>query len=190
MIPSVRARSASEGWRRRTRVATMLASMCALPSCASHNRHTGEHIETARQAISRTLDELHAAAARADEDDYFALFAPNAVFLGTDDSERWTVEEFRAYAHPFFSQGRGWTYTPVERHVAFSRDGETAWYDEKLDNVKWGRCRGSGVLVKTSGGWKVAQYNLTVPIPNDLLPEIAERIKTFESQRSLDSRPR
>jgi hypothetical protein len=52
-----------------------------------------------------------------------------------------------------------------------------------LVNEKWGVCRGSGVLVRSSSGgeWKIAQYNLSVPIPNDLLPGVAEQIKAFES---------
>ena len=28
----------------------------------------------------------------------------------------------------------------------------------------------------SSGEWKVAQFNLTVPIPNDMLADMAERI--------------
>jgi len=30
-----------------------------------------------------------------------------------------------------------------------------------------GTCRGSGVLEKTSNGWKIKQYVLSVTIPND-----------------------
>lgn len=129
--------------------------------------------------VARVLDALHDAAAKADEDRYFSLFAKDGIFLGTDDTERWTVDQFRAYAHPFFSQGKGWTYTVAERFIDFSEDGRTAWFDERLDNAKWGRCRGSGVLVKRGNEWKIAQYNLLVPIPNDLLPEVAGRIKEF-----------
>ena len=44
-------------------------------------------------AISQTLDQLHAAAAKADGKAYFDLFAPDAVFIGTDVSERWTMDQ-------------------------------------------------------------------------------------------------
>lgn len=131
-------------------------------------------------AVASVLDSLHDAASKADEARYFALFAPGAIFYGTDDAERWTVEQFRAYAHPYFSRGQGWTYTVADRAVFFSEGGRTAWFDERLDNAKWGRCRGSGVLTRHANEWKIEQYNLTVPVPNDLLPEVAARIKAFE----------
>lgn len=139
----------------------------------------------AEQSVALVLNSLHDAASKADEARYFRNFAHNAVFLGTDDTERWTVEQFRAYTHPFFAKGQGWTYTVVERYVYVSYDSSIAWFDERLDNAKWGRCRGSGVLVGDSGeGWKIVQYNLTVPIPNELLPEVAGRIKEFEAERA------
>ncbi len=157
-------------------------ALALLGACATPDRGLAP---AARQvAVSSVLDSLHDAAAKADEDRYFSLFAKDGIFLGTDDTERWTVEQFRAYAHPYFSQGKGWTYTVAERFVYFSRDGQTAWFDERLDNAKWGRCRGSGVLVKRGGGWKIEQYNLLVPIPNDLLPEVAGRIKEFEAEKA------
>ncbi len=56
-------------------------------------------------AIAKTLDALHAAASKPDEARYFALFAPGAVFIGTDATERWTIEEFRSYAHARFATG-------------------------------------------------------------------------------------
>jgi len=72
----------------------------------------------------------------ADLEGYFELFTPEAVFLGTDPGERWSVEEFRAYAEPLFRQGRGWTYRPAERHVVVASGGGTAWFDELLVNEK------------------------------------------------------
>lgn len=163
--------------------------------CTHQHRIGDEDLALAHRMVSETLDRFHNAAANAAEGDYFSLFAPDGVFIGTDDSERWTVEQFRSYAHPFFSQGKGWTYTSVDRHIEISSDGRTAWFDEQLENSKWGRCRGSGVLVPRAvcGGferwrhqvpmaWAIAQYNLTVPIPNDLLPEVAERIRAFEAK--------
>ena len=130
------------------------------------------------------LDDWHRAAAAADEARYFRHFAPNAVFLGTDATERWTVEEFRRYAHPYFAKGKAWSFKPVERHIAFSPDDSVAWFDEKLDTPSLGPSRGSGVLVREKGAWKIAQYNLTVPIPNDLMKEVKDRIEEYEKGRS------
>jgi ketosteroid isomerase-like protein len=127
--------------------------------------------------ISAVLDDWHAAAAAADEGRYFGHFEAGAVFLGTDGTERWTVDEFRRYAHPYFAKGKAWSFRAVQRHIAFSPDGNVAWFDEDLQTPNLGPSRGSGVLVKTPEGWKITQYNLSVPIPNALMKEIKERIE-------------
>jgi ketosteroid isomerase-like protein len=134
--------------------------------------------EADRANVDQVLDSLHDAAARADETRYFALFAPDAVFLGTDATERWSLEQFRAYAHPIFSQGRGWTYIVQQRYTSFGPGGRTAWFDESLTNAKLGLCRGSGALVKGDDGeWRIVQYNLTIPVPNDLAEEVVKMIR-------------
>ena len=138
--------------------------------------------DDATVAIGEVLDAFHDAASRADGALYFSLFAEGAVFIGTDATERWTVDELRAFAEPYFSKGRGWTYTKTERHVYVSDNGETAWFDEMLWNDNYGTCRGTGVLRLTGDGWKFVQYNLTIPIPNDLARDFADRIKKFEEQ--------
>lgn len=133
--------------------------------------------------VTDVLNRFHRAAARADAKDYFGLFAPDAVFIGTDATERWTIDQFRAYAEPHFSKGKGWLYVPRERHVAFSADGRVAWFDELLDSPGYGASRGTGVLLKTDAGWRLAQYALTFPIPNELAKELTARIKAFEAER-------
>jgi hypothetical protein len=115
--------------------------------------------------VTRVLDAWHAAAARADEEAYFALIAEQGVFLGTDATERWDKPAFRAYAHPHFAKGKAWTFHATARHVTVA--GEVAWFDEDLATERLGPARGSGVLVREAGGWKVALYDLSIPIPND-----------------------
>jgi len=132
-----------------------------------------------RDRVSAVLDALHAKASEADFDGYFDLYADEAVFLGTDATERWPRDAFMAYTKPRFDTGTGWTYTLIERHVTIAPGGQTAWFDERLDNASIGESRGSGVLVRQDGEWKIAQYNLTVPIPNDLLRGVAEEIRAF-----------
>ncbi len=127
------------------------------------------------------LDDLHLAASEADEVRYFGHFAEGAVFLGTDASERWSVEQFRAYAHPHFAAGKGWTYKATERHLRLSPDGETAWFDERLYNEKYGEVRGSGVLVR-DGRWRVAQYNLSFPIPNGIALDVIKMIRATKPE--------
>ena len=131
-----------------------------------------------RMSVDQTLDRFHNAAANADEKAYFDCFAPEGVFIGTDAKERWDVQAFRAFAHPYFAQGKGWTYRATERHVELSPSRDVAWFDELLQNEKLGTCRGSGVLQLIGGEWKVAQYNLSIPIPNDRAGEVVELIRS------------
>ncbi|PHS21971.1 MAG: hypothetical protein COA84_14525 [Robiginitomaculum sp.] len=140
----------------------------------------GAAMET--EKIDKVLNNLHEFAAKADGDAYFDLYANDAIFLGTDASERWTKAQFQAYALPFFSRGKGWRYTARERHIMLSPMGNMAWFDEMLDSENYGTSRGTGVLVRTKTGWKISQYNLTFPIPNDLADEITAKIKAFEKK--------
>ena len=134
-------------------------------------------------AIAHVLDQLHDAAAEADGVRSFNLFAPNAVFLGTDATERWPIDEFRSYAMKRFETGIGWTYHVRERHVYLDDDANTAWFDEVLHNDKYGECRGTGVLVKLKGAWKIVQYNLTIPIPNEIALDVVEMIRRQETRK-------
>ena len=133
-------------------------------------------------AVAAVLDDLHEAASEADGERYFNLYADNAIFLGTDITERWTIDAFKAYAQARFDQGQGWTYVPQSRHIYFSPDGNTAWFDEIVRNERFGDTRGSGVLVKVEDQWKVAQYHLTLPIPNALIYKVVEMIEAQEEQ--------
>ena len=134
----------------------------------------------AEAAVAAVIDELHRAASTGDGQRYFDLFAPGAVFFGTDASERWTLEEFRAYALRRFEEGATWTYHVTTRHVFVSGDGSTAWFDEALHNAKYGVCRGTGVLVRIGGDWRIAQYNLTIPIPNEIALDVVKMIRQLE----------
>lgn len=130
-----------------------------------------------RAAVAALLDDWHDAAADADEARYFGAMAPEFVFLGTDATERWDREAFRTFAHPYFEKGKAWTFVPRDRFVILSPAGDVAWFDEKLDSASYGECRGTGVVRRVNGAWKVAHYNLTIPIPNDLAKSVVEMIR-------------
>jgi hypothetical protein len=132
--------------------------------------------QPATKAVDSVLDDWHRAAATADEARYFGHFASNGVFMGTDATERWTVAEFRQWAKEPFQRRSAWDFHPRNRHVSFSADGATAWFDEMLDTPNLGVCRGSGVLVLEGGKWKIAQYNLSVPIPNSIVSALVKEI--------------
>ena len=151
-----------------------LALCLALTACSATGFSSGLD---PRIEIDLVLDDFHRAAAQADGERYFDHFAEDAVFYGTDATERWSVEELMEYADPHFSQGRGWKYNATERNIFVSRSGDTAWFDERLMNEKYGEVRGSGVLVFERGEWRIAQYNLAIPVPNALAADLVERIR-------------
>jgi hypothetical protein len=128
-----------------------------------------------RKTIDAALDDFHDAAARADEDRYFAHFAPDGVFLGTDAAERWDVAAFRAYAHQYFARGKAWSFRAVRRAVTVR--GDVSWFDEDLETQNLGPARGSGVLTLRDGKWLVEQYVLSITVPNDRFPAVRDLLK-------------
>lgn len=167
-------------------IAVVLIVAC-LPQCSC-----GAPKSEASQDVIAMLDRLHSAASHADFSGYFDCFAPDGVFLGTDATERWSVDEFRAFCKPYFDKGQGWTYVPRKeaRHVTISSDGSFAWFDELLDNAKYGECRGTGALRLGSDTpaepkrWRIVQYHLSIPIPNAKAADIVALIKASDPAAS------
>jgi hypothetical protein len=133
------------------------------------------------QQVAAVLDDWHQAASVADEGRYFQHFAVNGIFMGTDATERWTAAEFRSWAKPYFDRKKAWSFKARDRHIDFSPDGKIAWFDEMLDTPNMGVCRGSGVLIlsgpESQRDWKIAQYNLSIAIPNALAGSIVKQIE-------------
>jgi hypothetical protein len=116
--------------------------------------------------IAKALDDWHAAAGLADFDMYFGLMTEDAVFIGTDATENWQRDEFINYAKPHFDKGRAWNFTAFERNIYLNSETNFAWFDELLD-TQMKICRGSGVLKKVNGEWKIAHYVLSIAVPNE-----------------------
>ena len=93
------------------------------------------------EAIQTLTNNWHHNAAIANAEGYFGAMTKEAVFLGTDASERWTRDEFKEWSKKYFESKKTWDFKTKERHVYFSSDNNTAWWDEKLDT--WmGVCAG------------------------------------------------
>lgn len=135
--------------------------------------------DPAEAEIAAVLDQLNVASTAADTAAYFALFTPDARFIGTDATERWSLDGLRAFTEPYFSRGQGWTYTPRDRVITVApiECRCIAWFDEELDNPDYGQTRGSGVLRKTADGWKIEQYVLSFAVPNDKAGAVVEVIR-------------
>ncbi len=82
-----------------------------------------------------------------------------------------------ALCEPYFSKGKGWTYTASERDIYLAPDLRTAWFDECLDNESYGKVRGSGVLRLDGERWRITQYVLSIPVPNELAKDLVQRIR-------------
>ena len=132
-----------------------------------------------RASIDSLLNGLHEDAHKGNFEAYFDRYSSDAVFLGTDKTERWNIQEFKSYAEPAFEDGHGWTYKVIERN--WEGNGDTRWFDEILYNEKLGHCRGTGVIKLTNGEWKIAHYALTMLVPNSIAAKVG--IQTIEADR-------
>jgi hypothetical protein len=153
-------------------VRARLLILFACLACASATPRSSLDDE---RSIAAALDDFHDAAARADEERYFAHFAPSGAFLGTDATERWDAAAFRAFAHPYFARGKAWAFHATRRAIVLR--GGTAWFDEDLATDTLGPARGSGVLVFRDGRWLLEQYVLSVTVPNERFRDVRELLE-------------
>ena len=90
-------------------------------------------------AIDKLLNNWHLAATKADTS-FFDYLDSNAIYIGTDASERWTRSEFEVFALPYFRKGKAWEFKTIERKVYLTDIDDIAWFDKTLDT--WmGVCR-------------------------------------------------
>ncbi|SHE95359.1 nuclear transport factor 2 family protein [Chryseobacterium takakiae] len=129
--------------------------------------------EDEKKEIGMMLDGFNVAAAKADFNTYFNYFAEESTFIGTDATEVWDKKAFMSWAKPYFDKNKTWNFTSLKRNIYFSKDGKLAWFDELLD-TQMKICRGSGVVEKINGQWKVKQYVLSVTVPNEVVDKVVE----------------
>ena len=132
--------------------------------------------------VNQFVDAWHKAASNADAKTFFGSMADDAIYIGTDATERWTKSEFVSFAKPYFDRGKAWDFKPRDRNVHVTSDGQNVWFSELLDT--WmGVCRGSGVLSKTRDGWKLEQYHLSVTVPNAIIKDFITLVDNFEMRK-------
>lgn len=135
--------------------------------------------------INQLIHDWHKAAADANYDDYFKRMSSDAVFIGTDPTENWPLQAFKLFCKPHFDKGKAWNFRSLDRHIYFSQDHTIAWFDELLD-TQMKICRGSGVLKKENGEWKIAHYVLSMTIPNSNT-KVVTALKANEESHLIDS---
>ncbi|PWN69292.1 hypothetical protein C1631_014655 [Chryseobacterium phosphatilyticum] len=135
--------------------------------------------EKEKSEISTMLDAFNVAAAKAEYTNYFNYFAEESTFIGTDATEVWDKKAFMIWAKPHFDKKKTWNFTALKRNIYFSKDGKMAWFDELLD-TQMKICRGSGVVEKINGTWKIKQYVLSMTIPNDVVDKVVAEKTALE----------
>lgn len=131
--------------------------------------------------VNNLLENWHQAAAEADYDGYFKLMAEESVFIGTDPTENWTKPEFMQWSKPYFDRGKAWSFSSLERNIFLAEDCEFVWFDELLE-TQMGICRGSGVVSKEDGEWRIKHYVLSIEIPNENVEEVTKLKKKFDEE--------
>lgn len=144
--------------------------------------------EDNQKELNELINEWHKAASEADYETYFGILAEDGVFIGTDASENWQNEDFRAFSKPYFDRGKAWSFTTIERNIYVDISGNFAWFDELLD-TRMEICRGSGVLSKENGKWRIKHYVLSITIPNEDVDQVItlkkEKDSLFMSNKKL-----
>jgi len=125
--------------------------------------------------VNYMLDRMHKSAASGRLDLYIGCFHDGALFVGTDPSEHWDIDAFTDFCRTAFAKGSNWTYEPFDRTVHVV--GDVAWFIERLRHAQYGELRGSGVLTKVGSVWRIAQYVLSLPIPNNIFDHVVRQIE-------------
>ena len=167
------------------RILLLFTLLLCLSACSKKAVDKVEMTDEIQHQINagQFLDDWHKAAGEADFDAYFNAIAQNGFYVGTDEREVWTKEQFAAFSKPFFDKGRAWDFTPKERTMVVSPTENYVWFNETLDT--WmGVCRGSGVLSYTEeDGFKIQQYVLSLTVPN---PKMRDVIHLLENDNNAN----
>lgn len=138
-------------------------------------------IDIEKSKVTTLLDDLNKYASEANFQKYFSLYAEESTFIGTDAKEIWNKKQFMDFAKPYFDRGKAWNFKSLKRNIAYSKDLKYAWFDELLD-TQMKICRGSGVLEKINGTWKIKQYVLSMTIPNENVDEVVKTKSVLEDE--------
>ncbi|WP_397364329.1 nuclear transport factor 2 family protein [Olleya sp. R77988] len=147
-------------------------------SCKEKEQKTD--VASIKKEVNINIDNWHKAAANANFEDYFNLMTKDGVFIGTDATENWQIDNFKDFSKPYFDKGKAWSFKALERNIYVSENQKIVWFDELLD-TQMELCRGSGVLQHTNEGWKVKHYVLSIAIPNDNVKEVVSLKKKTDS---------
>tara|TARA_B100000508_G_scaffold141026_1_gene145244 strand:- start:16641 stop:17138 length:498 start_codon:yes stop_codon:yes gene_type:complete len=154
----------------------LLAALIGLFGCSTEMEFQPASPEQIKKTINTSLDDWHLNAANAKFKPYFDLFSPNGIYIGTDQKEIWTVEEFKTFSKPYFDKGKAWSFEATDRNIYISRSKQVVWFDELLST--WmGTCRGSGVFQYNDSKWELEHYVLSLTVPNEKMDSVIQTIE-------------
>jgi len=136
---------------------------------------------TLTRDVNAFVDGWHDDAANA-RTAYFDKIARDGVYIGTDRTELWTRDAFKAWAKKYFDAKSAWTFKATRRNVYASADKSLIWFDELLDTKNMGPAMASGVLRKTKSGFEIVHYQLSMAVPNAVNGQVAGIIAAHEKQ--------
>lgn len=113
---------------------------------------------------------------------YFDKIARDGVYIGTDRTELWTRDEFKAWSKKYFDAKSAWTFKATRRNVYASADKSLIWFDELLDTKNMGPAMASGVLRKTKTGFEIVHYQLSLAVPNAVNDQVVGIIANHEQK--------
>jgi hypothetical protein len=163
------------------RIATLFA--CAVVNSLAVATAAAQEPDAAAftRQVNAFVDAWHDDAAHA-RPAYFDKMAPQGVYIGTDKSEVWSRDQFKAWAKPYFERGKAWAFTAKRRNVYFSPDRRYVWFDEQLD-TQMGTCQASGVIRHADGRFLIEHYQLSMAVPNALNAGFAKAIAEYEAKQ-------
>lgn len=133
-----------------------------------------------RASVNAFIDEWHDDAANA-RLAYFDKMAKDGIYIGTDKTELWNRDQFKAWARRFFERKSAWAFKATKRNVYMSEDQKFIWFDELLD-TQMGVCQASGVIRKTDSGFEIQHYQLSIAVPNEVADKVTKTIKDYEAR--------
>jgi ketosteroid isomerase-like protein len=116
--------------------------------------------------LDSLMERWHLAAAEADAKHFFELMADDAIYIGTDPTERWLASELQEWSQAAFEEAPAWDFKALERNWGIDSSKTLAWCDEILQT--WmGKCRATAILRKEEDCWRIIHYQLSVTVLNE-----------------------
>ena len=158
----------------------LIAACCLLLASLAVHAQDASKQDALKARVNAFVDEWHEDAAHA-RLAYFDKMASDGVYIGTDKTELWTRDEFKAWAKRFFERKSAWAFKATRRNVYMTPDSKTIWFDELLD-TQMGVCQASGVIANTGKGFEIKHYQLSMAVPNEVGASVTKLIKEYEAR--------